>query len=216
MEDVRIRLGAATLLSVAAFLSILGAVAVFIWWLVLTKNLRVVVKNRIILPSILLIGFFSCILELTTGGGTSYFLRLTVVILIGSWLLSEHRQGDFLNFGSWLLGNRTGFELGIIAEMGMQTLHELFEEVNRIRIAGQLKGMQWGVGSIVPAGVILVHSSLSRAEDTAELLAVRGYTCGGTRTPVFRFSRWDYVAAFFALCAALISIIPVSEFFILS
>ena len=216
MQDVRIRTGVAALLSVTAFFSIPGAVAAFIWWLVFTQNFRTLLKTRVILPSLVLIGFFSIVLELTAGGGLSYFFRMGVVILLGAWLLGEQQPGDFLNLGQWLFGSRTGFELGMIAEMAMQSLDALMDDFRWIRIAEQLKGIPWGIRSIVPAGIILIHRTLSRAEETAELLAVRGYTCGGTRCPVFTRSKGDLVAGFFAICAAIIAIIPVSAFFILS
>jgi hypothetical protein len=216
MQDVRIRTGVAILLTVAAFMSVQGAAAAFIWWLIFTNNIQMVRKNRVILPSIILVGFFSSVLELTSGGGIAYFFRMGVIILLGAWLLSEQRLGDFLNLGQWLLGNRAGFELGMIAGMGMQSLDELVTDFNRIRIAGRLKGIPWGAHSIVPAGLILVNGTLARAEETAGLLAVRGYTCGGTRCPVFTTSNRDLVAGLFAICAAIIAIIPVSAFFILS
>jgi energy-coupling factor transporter transmembrane protein EcfT len=216
MQDVRIRTGAAALLSVAAFISVQGAAAAFIWWLVFTENFRILTKTRLILSSIVLIGFFCIVLELTTGGGISYFFRMIVVIILGAWLFHEQQQGDFLNFGQWLLGDRIGFEMGMIAEMAMQSLDTLVDDFNRIQNAEYLKGTRWGIRSIVPAGLILVHRTLARAEETAEMLAVRGYTFGGTRCPVFSHSRRDFIAGFFAICAAIIAMIPVSAFFILS
>jgi energy-coupling factor transporter transmembrane protein EcfT len=216
MRDVRIRTGIATLLSITAFFSLTGAAAAFIWWLLFSKNIRTVLKNRVILPSLILVGFFSIVLELTTGGGFSYFIRMGVIILLGTWLLCEQKPGDFLNLGQWLFGKRTGFELGMIAEMAIQSLNALMEDFQRIRIAEQLKGIRWGIQSIIPVGQILIHRTLIRAEETAELLAIRGYTCGGTRCPVFTHSTRDYIAGFFAICAAIIAIIPVRAFFILS
>ena len=216
MRDVRLRTGAATLLSLIAIYSITGAVAAFIWWLLFTPNLRLVWKNRLVLPSIVLIGVFSGILEITGGGGLSYFFRMMVVILIGAWLLSGQKRGEFLNLGCWLFGTRTGFELGMLAEMALQNLHSLIIDFDRIRAAERMKGVRSGIRSIVPAGRVLVHGTLLRAEDTAELLAMRGYVRGGTCVPVFAREKGDLVAAFFAVCAAIIALIPVSAFFILS
>ena len=216
MRDVRLRTGAATLLSLIAFYSITGAVAAFIWWLLFTPNLHLVWKNRLVLPSVVLIGVFSGILEITGGGGLSYFFRMMVVILIGAWLLSGQKRGEFLNLGCWLFGTRTGFELGMLAEMALQNLHSLIIDFDRIRAAERMKGVRSGIRSIVPAGRVLVHGTLLRAEDTAELLAMRGYMRGGTCVPVFAREKGDLVAAFFAVCAAIIALIPVSAFFILS
>jgi hypothetical protein len=216
MRDVRLRTGTATLLSLVAFYSVPGAVAVFFWWLIFTLNFRIVWKNRLVLPSIALIGVFSGFLEITGGGGLSYFFRMMVVILIGAWLLSGQKHGEFLHLGCWLFGNRTGFELGMLAEMALQNLNTLIIDFERIRTAEQMKGFRSGIKSIVPVGRVLVHSTLLRAEDTAELLAMRGYVRGGTCVPEFTRNTRDLVATVFALCAAIISLIPVSAFFILS
>lgn len=216
MQDVRLRTGAAILLSLVAFFSVQGAIAVIFWWLIFTPSFKIFKQNRLIIPSIGLIGFFSIILELTGGNGFSYFFRMMVVVLIGAWLLLVQKRGEFLHFGSWLLGSRTGFELGMIAEMALQNLNALFTDFDRIRIAEQLKGVHSGFSTFVPVGRVLIHSTLLRAEETSELLAIRGYTRGGTFKPAFPRDMRDRVAFFFALCAAIIAIIPVSAFFILS
>lgn len=216
MRDIRLRTGTATLLSLVSFYSITGAVAAFFWWLVFTPNINLVRGNRLVVPSIALIGLFSAILELTGGGGFSYFFRMMVVILIAVWLLSGQTRGEFLHLGCWLFGNRTGFELGMLAEMALQNLHALLIDFDRIRAAERMKGVRSGIRSIVPVGRVLVHGTLLRAEDTAELLAIRGYVRGGTCIPVFARETGDVPAAFFAVCAAIIALIPVSAFFILS
>jgi len=216
MRDIRLRTGTATLLSIIAFYSIPGAVAALVWWMIFTPNFTIVRKNRLVVPSILLIGAFGLVLELTGGGGLSYFFRMMVVIFIGVWLLSGQTRGEFLHMGCWLLGNRTGFELGMLAEMALQNLHALLSDFDRIRDAERMKGVRSGLRSIVPVGRVLVHGTLLRAEDTAELLAVRGYVHGGTCVPTFETEKRDVPATFFAVCAALISLIPVSAFFILS
>ena len=216
MRDVRLRTGTATLLSLVAFYSVPGAVAVFIWWLIFTPNFLIVRKNRLVLTSIALIGVFSALLEITGGGGLSYFFRMMVVILIGAWLLSGQKRGEFLHLGCWLFGNRTGFELGMLAEMALQNLNSLIIDFDRIRAAEQMKGFRSGIKSVIPVGRVLVHSTLLRAEDTAELLAMRGYVRGGTCVPTFTRDTRDLVATGFGLCAAIISLIPVSAFFILS
>jgi len=216
MRDVRLRTLTALLLSISAFYSIAGAVAAFIWWLAFTPNFQLVAKNQLVIPSIALIGIFGGILQITGGDGLSYFFRMTVVILIGTWLLFEQAKGEFLHFGCWLFGNRTGFELGMLAEMALQNLHALLIDFDRIRAAERMKGIRSGLRSIVPVGRILIHGTLLRAEDTAELLAIRGYVRGGTCIPVFVRESRDIIAISFGVCAAIIAIIPVSAFFILS
>jgi energy-coupling factor transport system permease protein len=140
---------------------------------------------------------------------------MTVIILIGAWVYTGYRQGDFLRLGTWLLGNKTGFDLGMVAETGMQSLDLMMSDLSRIRQAQELKGTSGGIRSFVPAGSILIHGALRRAEETAELMAVRGYCCGGSYCPVFNTTVRDLVAGIAALCMGIITFVPVSEFFIL-
>jgi len=215
MQDPRIRIAAASVLSLAAFMSLHGAAAVFLWWLVFTPRLQLAKKIRLVFSLILMITFFSLVLELSGGRGFSYFARMTVIVLIGMWIFSEQKSGDFLAIGVWLFGNRAGFDLGMVAEMGIQSLVSVTADLDRIRVAEKIKGMQWNVSSLVPAGLVLVHGALVRAEDTAELLAIRGYQDGGSLCPTFFTRPLDIVAGMFAVCILFFSLIPVSEFFIL-
>ena len=215
MQDPRIRIAAAAILSAAAFISLQGALAAFLWWLVFTP--RAALGKRIpgILSIILVIAFFSIVLEIADGGGLSYFIRMVVILLIGMWIYDEQESGEFLAMGVWLFGKRTGFEIGMTAEMGIQSLVSVAADLERIRMAEKIKGVQWGVHSLVPAGLILVHGALVRAEDSAELLAVRGYRFGGTMCPKFLTSTSEIIAGVLSLGVIIFSMIPVSEFFIL-
>jgi len=215
MQDPRIRIAAAAILSLAAFMSLHGAAAVFLWWLVFTPRLQLAKSIRLVFSLILIIAFFSLVLELSGGSGLSYFARMTVILLIGMWIFSEQKSGEFLSIGVWLFGDRAGFELGMVAEMGMQSLVSVTADLDRIRMAEKIKGMQWEVRSLVPAGLVLVHGALARAEDTAELLAVRGYQSGGTLCPKFITPPMDIVAGMVTLGILIFALIPVSEFFIL-
>ena len=215
MQDIRLRAGAAALLSLVAFSGTMGAAIVFVWWLIFSRPLQVLTKIRMMIPAIVLVVFFGSVLELTGGGGVSFFLRMTVIILVGAWVYNDYRQGEFQKLGTWLLGKKTGFELGMIAEMGMQSLELVISDFSRIRQAQELKGMQFGLRSLVPAGSILIWGTLRRAEDTAELMALRGYTRGGSYCPVFETPVSDIIAGLAALCMGIIAFVPVSEFFIL-
>ena len=215
MQDSRIRIAAAAFLSVAAFISIQGAAAAFFWWLVFTPRMQVIKNIRLVFSLILMIAFFSIVSELFDGNGLSYFFRMTVIVLIGMWVYGEQQSGDFLNMSVWLLGNRTGFDLGMVAEMGMQFLSSVAADLDRILVAEKIKGLHWGVRSLVPAGLVLVHGAITRAEDSAELLAVRGYRYGGTLCPEFITGSFDRVAGLCALGVLFSAMIPVSEFFIL-
>jgi hypothetical protein len=215
MQDPRIRIAAAAILSLAAFLSLQGAAAVFLWWLVFTPRLQLAKRIRLVFSLILMTAFFSLVLGLSGGNGLSYFVRMTVIIFIGMWIFSEQKSGEFLAIGVWLFGNRAGFDLGMLAEMGMQSLVSVTADLDRIRMAEKIKGLHWGVRSLIPAGLVLVRGALTRAEDTAELLAVRGYQYGGTLCPKFFTRATDVVAGISAICILLFAVIPVSEFFIL-
>ena len=215
MQDPRIRIAAGAVLSLAAFMSLFSAAAVFLWWLVFTPRLQLAKRIGLVLSLIIMIAFFSLVLELAGGGGFSYFVRMTVIVLIGMWIFSEQKSGDFLSMGVWLFGNRKGFEFGMVAEMGMQSLLAFTADFDRIRMAERLKGMRWEVRSLIPAGLVLVHGALVRAEDTAELLAVRGYRNGGTLCPIFFTRPLDIIAGISALGILFFTLIPGSEFFIL-
>lgn len=215
MQDPRIRIAAAAVLSLSAFISLHGAAAVFLWWVVFTHRCRLARRFPLVLSFVLMIAFFSIVLEIFSGGGLSYFFRMTVILLIGIWIYDEQKSGEFLATGVWLFGQKAGFELGMVAEMGMQSLVSVAADLERIRMAEKIKGISWGVRSLVPAGLVLVHGALVRAEDNAELLAVRGYQCGGTLCPKFLTSSSDSVAGVFVVVVLMFSLIPVSEFFIL-
>ena len=215
MQDPRIRIAAAAILPISAFISLHGAALAFLWWLVFTPGLNLVKKNRLVLPLVLMTGFFSLVLELFNGNGLSYFIRMTMIILIGTWLYGEQRPGEFLDISVWLFGDRAGFDLGLVSEMGMQSLSLITADFNRILLAEKIKGMGWGVRSLISAGLILVHGALARAEDSAELLAIRGYRGGGTWCPVFFTKLRDIAAGLSAVCVVFFALIPVSEFFIL-
>lgn len=215
MQDIRLRVGAAGFLSLAAFASIPGAVVVFIWWLFFSHPMQVLKKMRVVVPAVVMIAFFAIVVELTGGGGISYGLRMTVIVLIGSWVYTSYQEGEFLKFGTWLLGQKTGFDLGMIAEMGMQSLSLMVSDFSRIWQAQKLKGICVGYRHLVPAGSILIRGALRRADETAELLAIRGYYRGGSYCPVFVTPSRDFIAGIAALCMGIIAFVPVSEFFIL-
>ena len=215
MQDIRLRIAAALVLTLSAFFSLMGAVLVFLWWIACSGKVSEIMRVRMILPVAGMLAFFSAILSLTGGDGISYFLRMMVIVLVGSWVYAEQKNGEFLHLGVWLLGNRIGFELGMLADMAMQTLHLMVRDFETIRVAQALKGTGTAWKTFVPAGLVLVTGALTRAEHTAELLAVRGYRRGGSLCPRFRTTIGDIMQCMTALCILIITVIPVSEFFIL-
>lgn len=215
MQDVRLRTGVAVLLSVAAFFSLAGAAAAVVWCLIFARTLSLRRHARLFLSLGILVGFFATVLQMSGGDGVSYFIRMMVIVLIGAWVYSERKKGEFLRLGVWLLGGKTGFDLGLIADMGMQAMDLLIADFEKIRLARRLKRQPLDAKRIVPAGVVLVSNAFHRADETAELLAVRGYRNGGSLCPAFIRARADIVASLLACMVVIIAIFPVSEFFIL-
>ena len=215
MQDVRMRIGTATLLTLVAFFSVTGAMGVFVWWLVFTPRLQEVKRIRIIAGTIVMIALAALFISATGGDGVSYLVRMIAIILIGIWLYCEQETGEFLHLGVWLLGNRTGFELGMIAEMGMQMADSLAADLDRIHMAMTIKGQPWGVKNLVPGGLILVNDALVRSQDTAELMAVRGFYSGGSCCPQFIHRGYNLIPVMAAIVVGFLAFIPVSEFLIL-
>ena len=209
------RIGTAALLTLVAFFSVPGAAGVFVWWLVFTPRLQEIKKIRMITGTILMIALAALFISIAGGDGPSYLVRMLAIILIGVWLYSEQKMGEFLHLGVWLLGNRAGFEMGMIAEMGMQMSESLAADLDRIHMAMTIKGQRWGVKALVPAGLILVSDALGRAQDTAELMAVRGFCNGGSFCPKFTRNRSDLIPGMAAIVVGFLAFVPVSEFLIL-
>ena len=215
MQDVRMRIGTATLLTLVAFFSVPGAAGVFVWWLVFTPRFHEIKRIRMVTGTLILVAVAALFISVTGGDGLSYLVRMIVIILIGVWLFSEQKTGEFLHLGVWLLGNRTGFEMGMIAEMGIQMAESLAADLDRIQMAMMIKGQKWGVKTLIPAGLILVSDALIRASDTAELMAVRGFYNGGSLCPKFTHKRYDLIPAMTAIVVSFLVFVPVSEFLIL-
>lgn len=212
MQDVRIRICAGAILSCSAFLSLYGAAAALLWWLIFTPRLKSIVRIRSFLGIIFMIAIIAIILQIMHGSGVSYFGRMTVIILIGMWLAAEYKPGEFLHFGTWLFGKNIGFELGLIAEMAMQSFVTLRVDLDHIRMALHVKGIPVTIKTIIPTGNLLIHRELFRAKDNADLLAVRGYQYGGTLTPVFFTCKRDIVAGLCAMFVMIIALFPFVNF----
>jgi hypothetical protein len=97
----------------------------------------------------------------------------------------------------------------------MMMADALLKDVTRIRIAQKMKNLTWGIKLLIPTGCILINDALLRADETTELLAVRGFRDGGSWCPAFVTTSIDYVAGFCAICTIIFAFIPLSEFFIL-
>jgi len=198
MRDPRIRLACAFLLSLAAFISIAGAVAAFLWWLAFTPRWKGIRHERAVLVTFLLFALIASVMVLTGSDGISYLVRMSAILLVGAWVYNDSRPGDFLATGTWLCGRRAGFELGMTAEISLGMAQGLFVDFSRVRLAAAQKGQPWGIKSLLPAGRVIICDALRRADETAEVLAVRGYRGGGTLCAQFSPVYLEFVAGIFA------------------
>jgi hypothetical protein len=216
MQDIRLRIMSACILSAGAFVSIWAAVAVLAWLCVFGPVLKIARKARTLIPVFALVIFFGIVYGLSGGDGLSYCIRMSAILLIGAWMLAMRKPNELMNFTVWLMGSRIGFDTGMAAEAGIRALSDLRRDLERFRIATNLKGICRGLWAIVPSGLFLVTTSLTRAKDMAEMLAVRVYRNGGSWSPEFPATGPADLAAFVSsVCIVFFAIVPVSEFFIL-
>jgi energy-coupling factor transport system permease protein len=219
MADIRYRILTAAILSITAFLSVAGAVAAIIWWLIFAFRLKRPVHAAAVISAFLMIAVVAAALQILDGTGLSYGVRMGAVLLVAVWVCSEQQPEEYLSFWVWLLGHRIGFELGMVTELGIQAFDEFLRDLRRMRDAWALKGTPLRAGSLPAAGMILIHGALARAGDTAEILAVRGYRSAGSHCPAFRPTATDVLQCLAAVLAGLlpfaIATVPVGEFFIL-
>lgn len=214
MQDVRIRVGSTLLLSLATFISIPGAIAATVWWLA-AGGPSTVKSSRYALIFIGAAGLVSLLVELSGGGGVSYFIRMSVILLLAFWAFAHQTPGEFMDLAVWAGGNTRGFELGLVAEATLQSINAIRDDIERIRVALTLKGTGTGIRGLLPAASVLIITHLSRAEDQADLLVVRGYRRGGSWCPKFPKNTRDLVGGIGAILVLLVAFIPIREIFIL-
>jgi energy-coupling factor transport system permease protein len=213
MHDARLRLASTIALSIAAYMSVLGAAGAALWWLVVSRG-RIIARPRAVLFFLALIAIVAMAIEFTGGDGLSYGVRMSAILLVATWAYGQHRPGDLLDVACWALGSRRGFELGLVAEMSLQSITVLGEDFRRIRLVQSLKGIH-GVRAVMPAAAALLAGELRRADEQAKLLAVRGYRDGRSQCPTFDSTRGEQITAGFALTLAIASIFAPSDIFIL-
>jgi energy-coupling factor transport system permease protein len=215
MQDPRIRLVTTIMLSIAAWISVPGAILSILWWLVCGRA-RTSIKTLRSLFLILVIPAVMGLAAVWSGGdGLSYFIRISAVLIIASWMYAERYPGELLDVGVWFLGTKTGFDLGLIGELSMSSLDTMAREVNRISIALRQKGTPFSPG-IIPAvfsGILI--RQLNLAHERAILLTLRGYTTGGTHCPSFTSTFADWLNGTFSCTIFLYSLIT-GDFFNIS
>ena len=208
MQDARLRILTTIILSAGAFMSLYGALAALAWWLLLTPRWRALPHPRMLLWVMLMIAITSIVSELSGGAGISYFIRMVAILLIAAWAYSQMQDGDLLDVSVWLMGPRIGFDIGLTAEMGMQSLGLIKQDIQQVQQAMAVKGMKVSVFSILPLAANIVINQLRRTEGMAKLLMVRGYESGGEVEPRFTTTRLDYLLAlssFLVLTTAFLS-----------
>lgn len=215
MQDQRLRLETTLILSWAAYSSMLTAALILVWWLLFTRSWRALPKKGVIIAMGTMIGLSAVATQLSGGDGGSYLLRITVVLLIASWAYSERIEGEMMDLAVWLFGRKIGFDIGLLAEIAIQSLEIAHQDLRRIRVALTLKGKETGLRSLFLIGTLLVHTQLDRSRDLASLLALRGYVGGGSLCPKFKTARSDLLPATTAILIGLLVIVPVRDVFIL-
>ncbi len=209
MTDARLKLPTVFLLSVSAYASVIGAVLAFIWWLIFSKRLKSLPSPKIFLGLFIITGAISLLMEYRGLAGLSYFIRMSVIILIAGYAYTEISSRDMLNVMTWLLGERYGFELGLISAIAVLKIRQLSGDYARIKVAHRMKAVYRGdvnrIGKVKLrcadylsiAGNILINS-LKDSKEQSKVLAIRGYIRGGRLQPVFDKSKLDIIPIFFA------------------
>ncbi len=207
MQDPRIRLGGVVLLSIASFLSLTGAFLTMLWWLTSTDR-RTSFRDLRTGSLVFMLPVIAAIATQWSGGdGVSYLIRISVVLLIASWAYSERYPGEFLDVSVWIFGKRSGFDLGLVGEMGISTTEILADELRRTRIALSQKGQRLSGTNLPPVIASLLVRQLRLARERAGVLAIRGYTGGGSLCPSFVTLYSDIAAGAFCVLIFAVSLI---------
>ena len=215
MQDPRLRLFATAVLSIAAFMSTAGAVTVLVWWLIFTPRTKALPRPGVFLGLALMIAVTALVSGWGGGPGVSYLIRMVVILLLAAWAYAETQEGEMLAVAVWAFGDRIGFEIGLIAEIGLQGLAVIRRDIEQMRVALALKGIRIGARSIVPIAILLIVTEIRRADDLARLLVVRGYTLGGRTCPIFETGARDVLAALLAMVPGVLYWMPLRDVFIL-
>ena len=175
MRDPRLILLSTVALSLAAFASAGGALLALGWWLLATPRRLPLDRWRALLGAFLFVLITAGLVSLSGGDGPSYLLRISAVLLIATWAYGSRRGGEFLDMGVWAVGDRAGFELGLVAEMAAGSLSVLDRDLSLLLLALRMKRGRITLLALASALGLLVKRELDRARDLGDVLAVRGY-----------------------------------------
>jgi len=215
MQDPRLRFLSLAVLSLASFLSVWGALGALVWLLVARRRTDAMPQPRVLLPLFAMVGLTALVSAWGGGNGLSYFIRMSVILLLAAWAYAATEEGEALAVAVWAFGNRAGFDIGLIAEMGLAGLGIIREEIEQVGLAMRLKGIRPGLRSIVPLALNLVITEIRRADEIARLLTVRGYTAGGVVCPRFQTSLNEILASIFAFLLGILPALLLRDVFIL-
>lgn len=181
------------LLSCAAFVCMESALATMLWILIFSDRKFRVPSLPAFFGLFVMISVISVLSWSAGSGGASYFVRMTALIFIAVWAYSEIKPGEILDTLVWLLGERTGFELGLTAETAMSEIRRIPEDFRMARIAIAFKGKKFRIRDYIPVLGNILIITLRRAEEHGKVLAGRGYTRGGTHSYEFDTETKDII-----------------------
>ena len=205
MTDIRIRLIVVILLSLSAFTGVLGTLLAAACWIVFCAEETFSHNSwKLFMPSaVLAAGFPGLILYLSGGDGGIYAAKIFVIFCLAFWLGVSHKPGEFLDLGVWALGRKTGFDLGLSAELPMRTPPDTADDLSHMKSALGIKGERLTRKTTPPLATGLLLLSLSRSDRIGAYLARIGYHTGCTYLPHFPTTKTDILMLCTAgVCAA--------------
>lgn len=207
MSDIRLRIVTLTVLSVSVFLYPISAACALLWWLFFS-GLTLREKGYAVLFAFAVSAFPTLILFLSgSAGAVWYGAKIFVLLLLAFWFGKSCSAGEMQSFFVWLLGNRTGFDIGMACEIFLMQTAEIFADAKGYRQALSQKGMRPGVRTLLPFSFGVLISALRRGERFGKVLARRGYAGGGSYTPEFSGEKMDAVRLFSAAVILLLGIL---------
>ncbi len=208
MQDSRIKLLSLVTLSIAAFISTLSVIFVFLWWLILTDR-KTTINSVKSAGMILLLPFVASVMIYINGGDyIGYFFKIAMILFIASWAYAKRRPGELLDVSVWAFGRKIGFDLGLVAELSITAIEVLSDDMKRMKFALAQKETSLGAKTLAPVITSLLTKELNNAGDRAIILAMRGYTTGGSLNPSFVTTRRDIIAGIAAMLILIRSLLP--------
>jgi len=215
VQDARLRLFSVLLLSVASYISMAGALLTLIWLFLYPAYLVSAVRSKALYLLVPFTGIVALVMQFMGEDGLSYFVRISILLLLAFTIFRGWAPGEFLDLAVWLFGTRIGFDIGLAIELTVQGIDDASQDWSRIITALKLKSMHPGIRNLAALGFLMIHLRLLRAGDQADQLTTRGYKSGGSCCPHFQTSNRDIIASSCAILILIVSFIAVRDIFIL-